>query len=215
MHSDLQWVHHLSQPDLPGQNIDAEFNTTDQHFWHIVCPACSHRNCLELNFHETFLPVAKSKKKSLPDGMTYYRGCQKCHSALDMKHGEWIAKCPSRKRRGYHLSQLYTQIKPPDFPNYASYIMADYEASRTSQAKMARFVISVMGFGYGGGSVRITDTLLDGMQSGYGFSYSETGAYMGIDQGDVLHVFNRDPQWKTAHLHLFQRRPKTGADSIR
>ena len=188
MHSDLQWIHHLSQPDLPGQNIDAEFNTTDQHYWNIICPSCSHRNCLELNFHETFLPVARSKKKSSPEGMTHYRGCQKCQSPLDMKNGEWIAKYPSRKRRGYHLSQLYTQIKPPDFPNYASYIMAEFEASRTSQAKMARFVISVIGFGYGGGSVRISDRLLDEIQSGYGFSYSEVGAYMGVDQGDVLHV---------------------------
>ena len=188
MHSDLQWMHHLSQPDLPGQNIDAEFSTTDQHFWNIICPACGHRNCLELNFLETFIPVPKSQKKSHPEGTTHYRGCQKCQTKLDMKSGEWIAKYPSRKRRGYHLSQLYTQIRPPDFPNYASYVMADYEASRNAQARMARFTISILGFGYGGGSVRITDRLLDEMESGYGFSYGEVGAFMGVDQGDVLHI---------------------------
>lgn len=188
MHSDLQWMMHLSQPDVPGRNIDAEFSTTDQHYWNVICPGCGHRNSLELTFPENFFPVAELNKKSLPDGMTHYRGCLKCKTKLNVGQGEWIAKFPNRVRRGYHLSQLNTQILPPGYPNYASAIMAEYQASKISTPKMARFTISVLGFGYGGGSVRVTEELLDRAEGVYGFSYGESAAYMGVDQGDTLTI---------------------------
>ena len=188
MHSDLQWIHHLSQPDLPGKNIDAEFNTTDSHFWHLVCPGCGHRNNLELNFPDNFLPIAKSNKKKWPEGATHYRGCTQCGHHLIPKDGQWVARHPSRSRRGYHLSQLYTQIKPPNAPNYATHIMAEYEIAKLAEAKIKRFTISVLGFGYGGSNVRVTDELLNECESQLGFSYSESGAFMGVDQGDILHI---------------------------
>jgi hypothetical protein len=188
MHSDLQWIHHLSQPDLPGKNIDAEFNTTDAHFWHLICPGCNHRNCLELNFPDNFIPIAETEKKKWPEGVTHYRGCTQCGHALNPKVGEWIPRHPTRSRRGYHLSQLYTQIKPPAAPNYATYIMKEYETSKLAEAKIKRFTISVLGFGYGGSNVRVTDELLTECEGSHGFSFSETGAFMGVDQGDILHI---------------------------
>ena len=188
MHSDLQWIHHLSQPSIPGKNIDAEFNTTDSHFWNLVCPGCGHRNCLELNWPDNFLPIAKSKKRSWPDGTTHYRGCTQCGHHLDPKKGEWISRYPTRTRRGYHLSQLYTQIKPPSSPNYATHIMDEFEVSKLSEAKIKRFTISILGFGYGGANVRVTDQLLADCEGTHGFSYSENGAFLGCDQGDILHI---------------------------
>lgn len=194
MHSNLQWVCQLSQPSEPGFGIDAEFATTDQHFWHIICPACGHYNNLEENFLDpdktNFRPVPTSKRRgaSFPEGATHYRGCSKCEARLDMSKGEWVARQPNRHRRGYHLSQLYTQVNPPSYPNYASKIMAEYEFMRQSQSRLCRFVISVIGFPFAGGNVRITDDLLNDIEMEYAFSNEEAGAYMGVDQGDTLTI---------------------------
>jgi len=188
MHSNLQWVFALSQPNLPGDGIDAEFATTDQHYWHIMCPSCGHDNCLEHEFLETFRPIPSKLASGFPEGATHYRGCSKCEAKLNMKAGKWIAHQPTKRRRGYHLSQLYTQIRPAGFPNYATKVMTEYEESRRSQAKMARFVISILGFPYGGGAARVHDELLNACEGSYGFTHAGTGAYMGVDQGDVLTI---------------------------
>lgn len=188
MHSDLQWVHALSQPNIPGHGIDYEFATTDQHYWHIKCDACGFKNCMEIDFPANLIPIPSNKSKTFPEGATHYRGCSKCLARLNMANGVWISHQPSRKRRGYHLSQLYTQISPPGFPNYASKVMAEYEDSRRSQAKMSRFTISILGYPYGGGTARVTDELLNRCEGDYGVTYSDVGAYMGVDQGDTLTI---------------------------
>lgn len=188
MHSDLQWVCALSQPSVPGAGIDAEFSDTDQHFWHLICPSCGEYNCLELNFPDNLLGIADIQKKSFPEGATHYRGCKKCGARLNPGAGEWVAKYPSRLRRGYHLSQLYTQIKPPAFPNLGTKFVREYEDYRRSQNRLARFMISVLGFPYAGGNARVTDELLELCEGDHGFSYSESGAFMGVDQGDTLTI---------------------------
>jgi len=188
MHSDLQWVHALSQPNVPGHGIDAEFSATDQHYWHLVCDGCGHENCMELDFPNNLIPITNQKASKFPPGATHYRGCSRCQKKLIMKNGVWVAHQPARMRRGYHLSQLYTQIKAPGYPNYATKVMAEYNDARKSMAKMGRFQISILGFPYGGGAARVTDELLDRCEGGYSISQHETGAYMGVDQGDVLTI---------------------------
>lgn len=188
LHSDLQWVFALSQPSHPGFGIDREFNETDQHYWFIICQSCGHRNQFELNFPENFIPIATNQKKLFPEGTTHYRGCSKCGSRLNMANGEWIAKNPSKTRRGYHLSQLYTQVKPAHGPNYATRCMAQYESSKKSQNKLANFQISWLGFPFAGGSARVTPELLEFISGEYGFSYGEADCFMGVDQGDVLTI---------------------------
>jgi len=192
MHSDLQWIHALSQPGLPGQDIDFMFAGSDQRYWHLICPSCGNKdNVLELNFPKNFLELSSNQRRSkkFPDGATHYRGCENCGAQLDMSKGVWVAHQPSKKRRGYHLSQLYTQICPPDYPNYASSVMQEWKESRRSQSKMSRFTISILGFPYGGGAARVTDTLLNQREGDYGWAYEGAiGAFMGVDQGDRLHV---------------------------
>ena len=199
MASNLQWIHALSQPDLPAHDIDLEFQSTDQHYWHLICPSCGYKdNVLEIDFvaGKNFLPVPEKLKagSSFPEGATHYRGCAKCGARLDPAKGLWVAHQPSKKRRGYHLSQLYTSIKPPKFSNYASHIMNEYAESKKSQDRLSRFFISILGFPYAGGAARVTDELLDRAEgkdnesSQYGWSYQEVGAFMGVDQGDVLTI---------------------------
>lgn len=188
MHSDLQWVTSLSQPSYPGIGIDAEFADTDQHFWHIKCPGCGEWNCLDLTFPKSFIPIAEAQKKSFPENATHYRGCIKCETRLHMGVGEWVAKHPGRRKRGYHLSQLFSQIKPPDWPNMASKIMWEYNDMRHSTLKLERFTVSVLGWPYAGGNARVTEEVLDYCTGDHGFSTEEYDAFMGVDQGDVLSI---------------------------
>ena len=188
LHSDLQWVHALSQPSFPGEGIDERFVESDQHYWMLKCPKCGEYNSLELDFPQNFIPIADKTKKNFHPQATHYRGCKKCLARLDMKAGEWVARYPTRTKRGYHLSYLYTQVYPKTLPSIASKIMAEYEDSRRSQSKLARFTISVIGFPYAGGNARITDELLNECEGDYGFETSGVGCFMGIDQGDLLSI---------------------------
>jgi hypothetical protein len=188
MHSDLQWVFALSQPSFPGYGIDAEFQDTDRRYWFLRCPACGARQCLELDWPAQFIELTPRERKSRPDGTTHYRGCKKCAARLDMAAGEWVAESPSRNRRGYHLSQLFSQIRPANYPNLATKLMAEFDAARRSQLKMGRFMISVVGFPYAGANARITDELLDACEGTGGFLREASWSFMGVDQGDMLAI---------------------------
>jgi len=188
MHSELNWTVLLSQPSLPGFGIDREFAETDQHYWHLICPSCNHENILELTFPDNFLPIPSNKKKLFPERATHYRGCTRCETHLNPADGKWIPLQPSRFKRGYHLSQLFTQICDPKYPNVATRIMDEWETHRRSQTLMARFTISILGYPFAGGMARITEELLEFCEGAYKPQLKGTGAFMGIDQGDKLHV---------------------------
>lgn len=192
MHSDLQWVTALSQPSIPGFGISKRFEDTDQRHFFIRCPSCGEHNCLELNWQSdpavNFIPISGKQKKKYPDGATHYRGCKKCQKPLDMRVGEWVAKRPGALKRGYHLSQLYTQIKPPEAPNIATMLWKLFEDKRRSQAGLENFTISVLGFPFSGANARVTDELLDFMEADYQLAFKGTGCFMGVDQGDTLTI---------------------------
>lgn len=188
MHSDLQWAHSLSQPSVPGFGIDKQFEDTDQQYWNLICPSCGYYNCLELNWPSNFVPIARAKKKTFADRATHYRGCLKCHSRLNPAQGAWVAKYPNRFKRGYHLSQLFTQIKPLEYPNVATKIMQEYETYKTTQLRLERFVISVLGFPFAGGNARVDDNLLDFCEGESTFLFRASGCFMGVDQGDRLSI---------------------------
>ena len=66
--------------------------------------------------------------------------------------------------------------------------MKEWEDYKVGHNKIALFTVSVLGFPYGGGNARVDEKLLDFIEGDHGFSYRETGAYMGVDQGDQLHI---------------------------
>lgn len=183
MHSPLQWKVELSQPSLPDFGIDKSFADSDQRFWLLKCPSCGEYNCLEENFPRNFYRAK--------DREGYYRGCLKCASPLDMSAGEWVAKYPGRKKRGYHLSQLYTSIVPAGHVDPSDKIMAEYFAARLSSEK-ERFTISRLGFPYGGTRQPVTDEVLDRCEAQYVMGPQAGPATgLGIDVGDMKHLVVR------------------------
>ena len=196
LHSELQWIRELSQPSIPDYGIDVEFQNSDQRYWHLRCPGCGRWTCpdLETDVNERGIPVplfllpVPSKNGRFQDGQRWYRGCVKCGELLDMSAGQWVAKRPSAmERRGYHVSQLYTQIQPVDFPNPADKIMYILRTARKTMDKL-RAVISILGFPYAGERAPVTDAILDACEGEHGLETDAEYAYIGIDVGDVMHI---------------------------
>ena len=192
-HSEIAHVRMLSQPSIPNYAIDLDFARSDQRYWHLICPACNARTCLELELDESeklpipqnILPVPPGAKWAKA-GQKYYRACRDCHSSLDMACGEWIPQNPGAAIRGYHVSALYSQIPPPMHADRADQIMDEILSARTTRERM-RVVISVFGFPYGGERQPITDAALFAAEGEKGF-FTGKNTYIGIDQGDVLHI---------------------------
>ena len=183
MHSSLQWISELSQPSVPDYGIDKNFQDSDQRFWLLRCPACGHWNNLEENFPKNFF------RRRGADG--WYRGCLKCEAPLEMCSGQWVAKFPGREIRGYHLSQLYTTIRPADCADPADKIMKKYLGLRKAYEK-ERYQISVIGFPFAGERQPISDQVLDACEEEYlpGIAAGRASG-IGIDVGDILHLVVR------------------------
>lgn len=183
MHSPLQWVTELSQPSLPDFGIDKSFADSDQRHWLLKCPSCGEYNCLEENFPRNFMRAQGREG--------WYRGCLKCNAPLDMSAGEWVARQPGRRKRGYHLSQLYTSILPQGDADPSDKIMREYFAARLSTEK-ERFTISRLGYPYGGTRQPVTEEVLDACEAEYVMGPGAgipTG--IGIDVGDIKHLVVR------------------------
>ena len=91
----------FSTPYKPGWGISAEFDRSDQHYYHIPCVECGEYQ--SLGWPESFDLQAVRWK------------CRKCgclwsdQEKVEMVgRGKWIPRHPDRVLRGYHLSQLYS-----------------------------------------------------------------------------------------------------------
>jgi len=99
-HSRFRWIMELSTPTIPEYGIDVEFRKSDQRYWLLKCPHCGSWNCVEDEFPKCLLRI---------DEETVILACKKCHLQLDPAAGEWVPRYSHmRKRRGYHLCQLYS-----------------------------------------------------------------------------------------------------------
>ena len=198
LHSSLHWIRRLSQPSVPDYGIALEFADTDQRYWHLRCSACNHWQCLELELDagdgrdvpipKNFLRIPEGLRSHFPDKQEYYRGCIKCGGILDMENGQWIAKHPDRRRMGYHVSQLYTTIEPPDEEAPPDRIMKALLGARTTEKK-ANVVISIIGNPFGGDRQPLTEDVLTAAEGDHGFLWrSPHPCYMGVDMGNLMHT---------------------------
>lgn len=196
--SELAWLGQISQPSLPDFGINAAFKEGDQRHYMLVCPACRQRNCLELNLEDRdgrqipkhFIEIPEMLRKShyfLP-GQRYYRACEKCHTPLDMAQGEWVARYSSiTDVRSRLWSQLYRELPMKKGQDPADGIMLKLLRARKTREKM-RLTISIIGMPYGGDRQPITEGVLDDCEGDDVFFERAFDCYMGIDQGDELHI---------------------------
>ena len=198
LNSELELIRELSQPSIPDYGINQSFQQSDQRYWQLKCPACSQWNCLGKGLEEFegrlipkhFLQVPEKLRNAtwVKPGQQYYRACEKCQAPLDMAQGAWIADCPSQsEKEGYQISQLYRQRPRKGFADPADWIMAEILGARNTREKM-RVTISIIGVPYGGDRQPISNAILNACEGSDGFAEHGAGGFMGIDQGDDLHI---------------------------
>jgi predicted nucleic-acid-binding Zn-ribbon protein len=105
-HSKIKRESYLSNPTIPGMGIDAQFEVSDQRFWHRKCTHCGTFTSADLEFPECVKEDAQHKG---------YIACKKCGESLALYPGEWVPMVPSNTgyMHGYHWSQLDSVFNDP------------------------------------------------------------------------------------------------------
>jgi hypothetical protein len=138
----------------------------------LKCPHCNEYN----NLVDTF-----------PDCLREHRGkviraCKKCGKELDPRIGEWVAKRPSiTERRGRQFSQLYSQtrITSPEF------ILNKFRTT----TNLTDFYNLKIGIAYVDAQNRLSvQEVLNCCGDSGMLSESDDGTFMGVDQGNHLHI---------------------------
>lgn len=168
---DIRIERELSTPTIPDFGINKRFQESDQHYFALKCPSCSRYQVLEQEFPNCF----KQNKHG-----EYYLACKHCAKPLDIKDGYWCAMNPKHPTRGYHISQLYSPFLKPDD------IMREYYTTEF----MGHFYNHVIGEPYLSATDKVTEAhvlnLCDPTLKMP--DVSQTGTFMGVDQGAKLHV---------------------------
>jgi hypothetical protein len=171
-HSDTGDLLFLSNPTIPDFGIDKLFQSTDQQYYLLKCLKCNEYT----NLVETFPDCLQRVK-----GKTI-RACHKCGAELNPAIGQWVAKYPSvTERRGRQYSQLYSQLKI----NSPEAILHKFNTTNN----LTDFYNLKIGVAYIEAQNRLSVQEVlsccgdEGMESN-----SDTGCFMGVDQGANLHV---------------------------
>ena len=109
-------VFKCSTPLLRGfSRIEKDFLESDQRRYHVPCPHCGYMHVLA--WEHFVIPKNDLGERQPQDA---YMVCPDCggvieehHKTAMLENGEWRATCPEKahpKRRGYHISTLYSPI---------------------------------------------------------------------------------------------------------
>lgn len=97
---------------VTGSRIQILFDESDQRYWNVPCPRCNHWQTLKWAQVRWTWKQEDATEISDPEKACYV--CEACQAELTdfervrmVMHGRWVAKNPSSRRRGYHLSGLY------------------------------------------------------------------------------------------------------------
>jgi len=137
----------VSTPTVDGRSkIQAEFEETDQRFYHVPCPHCGEKQSLK--WSQVKYEIEKIGSKETPLNVRYeceHNGCHifEHHKTEMFALGEWVAKFPERsqKRRGYHLSALYS---PVGWFSWEDCVL-DWLKARKNPNKLRVFVNTILG----------------------------------------------------------------------
>jgi hypothetical protein len=181
--SRLGWLRVGSTPRYPEAGINELFLRSDQHYYHIPCRGCGHRQRLtwEENVDQERLLVV----------------CSRCHLPLDLlAEGQWVAEKPGNPIRGYHLSRLYSP-----WANLGAMV----EASRAgTPGELQEFYNADLGEVFVPPGGRITWADLDGCRRDYEWGVPSGGPVcMGVDPGVKLHVVIREKVDQSSSKALF------------
>ena len=135
-------IYKVSTPTIKGlSHIEAEYETTDQRRYFVPCPHCGHMDYLRW---ARFVLNKDHPEKS-------HMVCTACGACIEEHHktdmllnGEWRPTAPenaTKKRRGYHLSSLYSPVGWYSWADAAK----QWIAAQGNPEKLKAFVNTVLG----------------------------------------------------------------------
>lgn len=168
-HSKYGYVTHLSNPSIPDYGINALYIRSDMKKWFITCSECKKEQVMQF-------------PDSIHKGGNPYYQCLYCGNKItneDRRRGKWKATNKGSKMSGYHISQMMVPWIG------AEQLMEKYNTERWKQT----FFNFVLGEPYAGENIPLKRTdMLECVQNSYDFHTESRYTYMGVDQGDNLHV---------------------------
>jgi len=170
-HSEHKHEVYLANPTIPNYGIDALWQRSDQHVWHIRCEGCGKYIAPDLTF-----PDCLQRRK---DGQAYL-ACTKCGKALNPAKGEWVQQRESDRYRGYWVSHLIAStVNLTDLLD--TWESGDFD--------VANFYRLKLGIPYLGAKEGLQPSDLYRLCSHHPMRLSAKGpSAMGIDIGKRLHV---------------------------
>lgn len=177
--SEVKKESYLANPTLNDFGVDRVYESeSDRRIWDIKCSKCGKHSCLELHF-----PACLERLK---DGRVI-RLCPKCRDReLYPKDGIWVPRNPSRSdwMEGFwisHLNNIFTDPRE---------ILDTYEKLEWMKPyEVTQFWNLVMGMGHVSAENRLTIQQVFDLCSNEGITNKDPGpCYMGVDQGNDLHV---------------------------
>lgn len=136
-----------STPTVDGtSSIQAEFEETDQRYYHVPCPHCGHEQRLEFGSDKEY---GLKWEKGKPETALYF--CAGCGTGIEERYktqmlsaGKWIPARPDKsspRKAGYHLSSLYSPY------GWYSWVEAaeEWEKAQADVNKLKVFLNTVLG----------------------------------------------------------------------
>jgi len=110
-------IFRVSTPTIKGiSKIEKHFIASDQRFYQVPCPFCGGFQVLDWGGKNLKRGI-KFKRDESGQAIAVWYECKFCHEGIDESHkpqmllkGKWVAKFPDRRKRGYHISSLYSPI---------------------------------------------------------------------------------------------------------
>ena len=126
----------VSSPTIDGSSrIQAEFEGSDQRYFHVPCPDCGHSQRL----------IWEQVKWVDSDPETSYYECANCQFSIQenqkwemVEAGEWVKQNPTSDVAGFHISQLYSLIRP-----WAD-IVDEFLKAKDAPPKLQAFINTVL-----------------------------------------------------------------------
>lgn len=110
-------IYRVSSPTVRNiSRIAKHFNNSDQRRYYVPCPHCGAKQPLEFGDPSADYGI-KFRRNADNEVVRAWYVCRECHKIIEeyaktwmLENGEWIPEHPDRKKRGYHLSSLYSPI---------------------------------------------------------------------------------------------------------
>lgn len=166
------WEWDFSTPTLPRTGISALYDDSDQNEWWTRCSRCRRRQ--RVKFFDNLRSKGKGRKK------VFHFGCRKCDKELDRTVGEWKARKPENKIRGYHITQPMCA-----FIN-ANKMVDIWEKDKKTPEGKRKFHNFNLGEDYEDGTETVTRDLI--LSRVVPSTFDLGAIYIGVDQGNLLHV---------------------------